>query len=98
MLCIRQVGRYGIGDARTIGPDSNGGIGAIYNFDTLIPVMQFLCLSNIIKYFTFYMLGMLASKMNFGKYTKYKAKTLVLIIILLLFFLRCNKYISRKLR
>lgn len=62
-----------------------------------IPLMQFLCLSNIIKYFPFYMLGMLASKMNFGKYTKYKAKTLVLIIILLL-FLRCNKYISRKLR
>ena len=31
-----------------------------------IPVIKFLCLSNIVKYFPFYMLGMLASKMNFG--------------------------------
>lgn len=60
-----------------------------------IPVMQFLCLSNIIKYFPFYMLGMLASKMNFGKYTKYKAKTLVLIIILLLFFALQQVYIKK---
>ena len=60
-----------------------------------IPVMQFLCLSNIIKYFPFYMLGMLASKMNFGKYMKYKAKTLVLIIILLLFFALQQVYIKK---
>lgn len=60
-----------------------------------IPVMQFLCLSNIIKYFPFYMLGMLASKMNFRKYTKYKAKTLVLIIILLLFFALQQVYIKK---
>ena len=60
-----------------------------------IPRMQFLCLSNIIKYFPFYMLGMLASKMNFGKYTKYKAKTLVLIIILLLFFALQQVYIKK---
>lgn len=60
-----------------------------------IPLMQFLCLSNIIKYFPFYMLGMLASKMNFGKYTKYKAKTLVLIIILLLFFALQQVYIKK---
>ena len=60
-----------------------------------IPLMQFLCLSNIIKYFPFYMLGMLASKMNFGKYTKYKAKTLVLIIILLLSFALQQVYIKK---
>lgn len=60
-----------------------------------IPVMQFLCLSNIIKYFPFYMLGMLASKMYFGKYTKYKAKTLVTIIILLLFFALQQVYIKK---
>lgn len=62
-----------------------------------IPVMQFLCLSNIIKYFPFYMLGMLASKMNFRKYTKYKAKTLVLIIILLLFFALQQVYVKKTL-
>ena len=62
-----------------------------------IPVVQFLCLSNIIKYFPFYMLGMLASKMNFGKYTKYKANTLVLIIILLLFFALQQVYVKKTL-
>lgn len=34
----------------------------------MIPEVQFLCLSYIIKYFPFYLLGMLASKMNFGMY------------------------------
>lgn len=60
-----------------------------------IPMMRFLCLSNIIKYFPFYMLGMLASRMNFGKYTKYKTKILVLIIILLLFFALQQVYIKK---
>lgn len=60
-----------------------------------IPVIQFLCLSNIIKYFPFYMLGMLASKVNLGRYMKYKAKTLVLIIILLLFFALQQVYIKK---
>ena len=60
-----------------------------------IPVIKFLCLSNIVKYFPFYMLGMLASKMNFGMYTKYKAKTLVLIIILLLSFALQQVYIKK---
>ena len=74
-------------------------IGGLVLFIVLIPYripeMQFLCLSNIIKYFPFYMLGMLASKMNFGMYTKYKAKTLVLIIILLLFFALQQVYIKK---
>lgn len=60
-----------------------------------IPVMQFLCLSYIIQYFPFYMLGMLASKMNFGKYTKCKAKTRLLTIILLLFFALQQVYIKK---
>lgn len=38
---------------------------------------------------------MLVSKMNFGKYTKYKAKTLVLIIILLLSFALQQVYIKK---
>jgi peptidoglycan/LPS O-acetylase OafA/YrhL len=74
-------------------------MGGLVLFIVLIPyrisVMQFLCLSYIIQYFPFYMLGMLASKMNFGKYTKCKAKTRVLTIILLLFFALQQVYIKK---
>ena len=52
-----------------------------------IPVMQFLCLSNIIKYFPFYMLGMLASKMNFRKYTNMLLG--VSIVSLIFIYARC---------
>ena len=60
-----------------------------------IPVMQFLCLSNIIKYFPFYMLGMLANKMNFGMYAKFKTRILTLIIILLQLFALQQIYIKK---
>lgn len=47
-------------------------VGGLVLFIVLIPYMipevQFLCLSYIIKYFPFYLLGMLASKMKFGMY------------------------------
>lgn len=61
----------------------------------MIPVVQFLCLSYIIKYFPFYLLGMLASKMNFGMYAKYKTRIFALIIILLLLFALQQVYIKK---
>ena len=60
-----------------------------------IPAVQFLCLSFIIKYFPFYLLGMMASKMNFGMYAKFKTKIFALIIILLLLFALQQIYIKK---
>ena len=62
-----------------------------------LPVVKFLCLSNIIKYFPFYMLGMLASKMNYGMYAKYKTRIFVLIITLMLLFALQQIYVNKTL-
>lgn len=60
-----------------------------------IPEVRFLCLSRIVTYFPYYLIGMLASKIDFGTLTKYKSKVLGLILMLMLLFVFQQIYVKR---
>lgn len=60
-----------------------------------LPSIRFLSLSQFVSYFPFYLIGMLASKVNFGIFAKYKSKMLTLIILLVLLFALQQVYIKR---
>lgn len=60
-----------------------------------IPTVRFLCLSNLVTYFPYYMIGMLACKIDFGILAKYKNQILLIGILLVVMFavqqVYCNK-------
>lgn len=62
-----------------------------------IPKVQFLCLSNLITYYSYYMIGMMACKINFGSLTKYKNQILLIGALLVVLFAMQQVYFNRKL-
>lgn len=60
-----------------------------------LPDMQFLCLSRLISYFPYYLIGMLASKFDFKRIVKYRNKLLMLITSLILLFVLQQIFVKR---
>ena len=61
------------------------------------PTVRLLCLSQIVAYFPYYLIGMLACKMDFRKITKYRNQILLIGVLLVILFIMQQLYLKRAL-
>lgn len=62
-----------------------------------LPDVRFLCLSRLVAYFPYYMLGMMVCKINFGAFAKYKKQILLIGVLLVVMFAVQQVYFNKKL-